>query len=408
MLLKNCRIVGTTDIIEGDILINGEKIVGIGSKFSDTDEIDIKKNYVIPGLVDIHVHMRDFKNKRKEDFYSGSRAAIAGGVTTFIDMPNSNPPVTDIKTYNNRLRLASQKSIADFGLNFGVTKDNQKSEIEVEPMAYKIYMDNTLGEIDEKTIEETIRLRHSVAIHAEEPRLFIGNKRPASAEVTAVKKIAALANKYKKKVHICHVSSQNSLNFFNKYISSEVTPHHLLLTEKLLKEFRGFAKTHPPLRRAKDTKALWHGLKNGDIQVISSDHAPHEIKDKEGNLDESLGGMSNLDVMLKLFLTLVNQGRLTLPDLVRWMSHNPARILNIKSKGLIKSGMDADLVILDMKEAGKIDVDEFFSKAKYSPFDGQKVTGCIDKVILRGRTVYEEREIISKKGYGRPIIKSTQ
>jgi dihydroorotase len=351
--------------------------------------------------------MRDFKEGGKEDFYSGSRAAVAGGITTYIDMPNSKPPVVDAQTFKRRLRRASQKSVADFGLNFGVTKENWAAELEVEPTAYKIYVDGTLGEVDEQVIEGTLELRDMVAVHAEEPGLFVGPQRPPKAEIEAVRKVGAMAEQHREKVHICHVSSRRSLRYLNSYTSCEVTPHHLFLTEKDLKEYGGIAKTNPPLRSAKDIKALWEGLKNGGINAIVSDHAPHKVRDKERGFDEAPPGIPNLDVMLKLFLTAVNQGRITLPELVRWMCENPARLLGLEGKGALSPGMDADIVVLDMGQKGRIEVDEFFSKAKYSPFEDRKVIGSVDKVFLRGKLVYEEGAITAKRGYGKPLKKAT-
>ncbi|MDP6613103.1 MAG: dihydroorotase family protein, partial [Candidatus Hydrothermarchaeota archaeon] len=316
MLLKNCRIVSSRGVVEGDILIEGGKIADIGGRLSGDDVIDVKRRFVMPGLVDLHVHMRDFKERSKEDFYSGSRAAVAGGITTYIDMPNSKPPVVDAETFERRLRMASQKSVADFGLNYGVTKENWASELGIEPTAYKIYMDGTLGEVDEQVIEGTIKLRDVVAVHAEEPGFFVGHQRPPEAEVEAVSKVSAMAEKHRKKVHICHVSSGRSLRYLTSYTSCEVTPHHLFLTEKELEEWRGIAKTNPPLRSARDVKALWEGLKTGIITAIASDHAPHKMRNKERDFDEALAGIPNLDIMLRLFLTAVNQRRIILPELV--------------------------------------------------------------------------------------------
>lgn len=403
MLLKNCRIVSSRGVAQGDILIVGEKIAALGGRLSGGEGVDVKGRFVIPGLIDLHVHMRDFEERGKEDFYSGSRAAIAGGVTTFVDMPNSKPPVVDAKTFRRRFAAASQKSIADFGLNFGVTKENWASKLGVNPTAYKIYMDGALGEVDEEVIQGTLKLREVVAIHAEEPSLFQGAKRPPEAEEEAVRKVSALAEKQRRKAHICHISSRHSLKHLNSYTTCEASPHHLFLTEDVFEEYGGIAKTNPPLRSKMDVKALWTGLKTGRISVISSDHAPHRPRDKEKDFDDALAGVPNLDVMLKLLLTEVNKKRVTLPELVKWTCENPAMRLGLQNKGKLKPGMDADIVVLDMDAESKIEVDEFYSKAKYSPFEGRKVLGEIGMVFLRGELAYEGGELISKKGCGKPL-----
>lgn len=385
MLVKNCRLVTPREIIFADVLIEGEKIAAIGKGLKSGEVIDAKNNFVIPSLVDIHAHMRDFEQSYKEDFFSGSSAALAGGVTTFVDMPNSLPPVTDSKTFQRRLDVASKKSLVDFGLNFGITAGNLEESKKVAPAACKIYMNGTLGEINEKTLAQAIK-ECKVAVHAStdgEPK----------AEEEAVRKVCSLAANFKKRVHICHISCRNSLDYLNEYTTCEVTPHHLLLTGDI-------ARVNPPLRTRADTRVLWAALKSGRINAVASDHAPHEASEKE---EDALAGIPNLDVMLRLFLTLVNERKITIQELARWMSENPAKIFGIKNKGEIKVGSDADLVILNMDEKGKIDVDEFYSKAKYSPFEGWTTAGNIDRVILRGKVAFEEGEILVKRGYGKLI-----
>lgn len=394
MLIKNCRLVTSREIIPADVLIEGEKIAGIGRGLKSGEVIDAKNKFVIPGLVDVHVHMRDFEQSYKEDFFSGSKAALAGGVTTFVDMPNSSPPVIDSKTFQRRLEAASKKSLADFGLNFGITAGNLEESKKVAPVACKIYMNGALGEIKEKTLAQAIK-ECKAAVHAETNTS--GEPKP---EEEAVKKVCSLAARFKKHAHICHITLRNSLNYLNEYTTCEVTPHHLLLTGKELKEQGEIARVSPPLRTPADTRALWAALKSGRINIVASDHAPHEASEKE---EDALAGIPNLDVMLRLFLTLVNERKITIQELVRWTCENPAKIFGIKSKGEIKVGMDADLVILNMDEKSKVDVDEFYSKAKYSPFEGQTIVGAVDRVILRGKLAFEDGDILVERGYGKLI-----
>jgi dihydroorotase len=208
-------------------------------------------------------------------------------------------------------------------------------------------------------------------------------------------------------VRICHVSSRGSLEHANPYTTWEVTPHHLLVREEDLGEWRGVAKTNPPLRSRRDVKALWEGIRTGKITIIASDHAPHRARDKDKAMEDAPPGIPNLDVMLRLLLTEVSRRRITLPELVGMMCENPARLLGLGSKGRLSPGMDADIVVLYMAEKGRVSVDEFFSKARYSPFEGRKLVGGVDKVFLRGKLVYEDGEITAKKGYGKPLVKAT-
>lgn len=404
MLLKDCRIVSSKGVLRGDILVEGERISRIGAfpGRGHGDMVNVKGAFVIPGLVDMHVHMRDFRESYKEDFLSGSRAAIAGGVTSFVDMPNSNPPVTDSETFEKR-RQAAKKSIADYGLAYGVTEENVSTAGENDAIIFKIYLDGSLGRIPEETLEMAVSGLPRTAVHAEDAELFRDGERPVEAEERAVRKVSALAQRLQKRAHICHVSSAPALKALNSYTTCEVTPHHLLLTGEDVREHGGIAKVNPPLRTAKDARALLLGLKTGRIAAIASDHAPHSRLEKDRGYGEAAAGIAGLDSMLRLLLTMVHEGKITLPELVTWCCENPASLLGLSSKGSIAPGMDADLVVLDINKKGRIEGDDFYSKAKETPFEGRKVRGDVDRVILRGRTVYEEEEVIGKRGYGEPL-----
>jgi len=422
MLLKNCKIISPEGMVAADVLIEGEKIKKIGRNvkragLKGEDVVNVKNMPVIPGLIDAHVHMRDFRESFKEDFFTGTKAAIAGGFTTIIDMPNTKPPVVDQKTFDDRINTAARKAVADFCLNFGIRDENPEMISKVNPASFKIYMDGSLGRVGDDTLERAVK-SGKVSVHPEDSGIiernlknpeylndredfsFHNDIRGPEAEEVAVKKVCELAEKHEKSVHLCHISYRKSLNYLNENTTSEVTPHHLLLTQSDLKEKGGVAKTNPPLRSLRDSRALWTALKAGKIDVIASDHAPHTVSEKEGDLLECPSGIPNLDVTSRLMLTLVNKRTLSLNDIVRLMARNPARIFKIADKGEIKEGMDADIVILNMKERGKIEADEFHSKAKYSPFEGWKTMGGVKQVILRGKLAVDEGEIIIKKGSG--------
>lgn len=416
MLLKNCKIVKSEKIINADILIDDDKIAKIGKGLKDKEVIDVKGKPVIPGLVDVHVHMRDFGQAYKEDFITGSRAAIAGGVTTFLDMPNTVPPVVDEVTYKKRLDEAQGKSLADYGINFGIAPDKINEIEKVDPAGYKVYLDGVLGEMSIDALEGAMsRCKRTIAFHAEDgsligrdiPEEFIDHARIRGPEVelSGVKKAVSLARKLKKRVHICHVSLASSLQYLNEYTTCEVTPHHLFLDEKYLIELEGFAKTNPPLRSERDARALVTALRDGRIDVVASDHAPHTLSEKEAGPAEAPSGIPNLEVTLRLLLTLVSKGVITLNRLVEVACENPAKIFGLK-KGFIEEGADADLMILNLKERGKIEGDEFYSKAKYTPFEGWRVVGSVDIGMLRGEVVYEDGEVVAKRGYGRQAERS--
>ncbi|MFQ5888150.1 MAG: dihydroorotase family protein [Candidatus Hydrothermarchaeales archaeon] len=415
MLLRNCKIISPKGLVSGDILIENGRIKEIKKSLEKRGEeaLNAKGKPVIPGLIDAHTHMRDFKEKQKEDFTSGSKAALAGGITTILDMPNTDPPVTAVAIFKRRIDTANRSSLVDFGINFGIS--NNPEEIEkVSPASYKIYMDGTLGDVDEN-MEKAFKKCRRVSVHAEDSKTIKRNTgyvrdrndflshaeiREPKAEIDAVKRACELAEGYKKRTHICHISSRKSLGHLNPYTTSEVTPHHLFLTEEYLRKFKGFAKTNPPLRTKMDLYGLWDALKNGKIDIVASDHAPHTLEEKEMDVLECPPGIPNLDVMLKLMLRVVKRGTITLVDITRLMSENPARIFGIKNKGTIEVGKDADLVILDLKKEGKVEPGEFYSKAKYSPFEDWKTVGDVDTVILRGKIAFKDNDFWVKKGYG--------
>ncbi len=385
MLIKNCKIVTPREIINANILVEEERIADIGRtlKARGEEAINARGKPVIPGVIDAHVHMRDFEQNYKEDFYSGTCAALAGGVTTILDMPNSKPPVTSASLFQRRIETAQKKALVDFGINFGITSNNLNEIEKVNPVAFKIYMDGGLGEISDAALEEAIKRCPRVAVHAEDAAiikrnaqfvkedednfLIHGDIREPEAEERAVAKVCELAKRHRKHVHICHISYRKSLRYLNEYTTCEATPHHLLLTETELKEQGGVAKTNPPLRSPLDLRALWDALKSGRINMIASDHAPHRAREKEGAVLSTPSGMPNLDVTLRLFLTLVNKGTLTLQEFVALMCENPARIFGLGDKGAIERGKHADLLVLNMDKKGKIEADEFYSKAKYTP-----------------------------------------
>ncbi len=410
MLLKNCKIVTPKRQFLADILVEEGKIADIGMDLHGKDVIDIRGKPVIPGMVDIHVHMRDFQQRHKEDFVTGSEAALAGGVTTFIDMPNTLPPITDERTLERRLRDADAKSHVDFGVNFGITPSNLESAKSAKPNAYKIYMDGTLGEIRADHLQEIFRgVEGLLAFHAEDGSLISKNPieefidharaRGPPAELAAVEKLCSLARRYKKRIHLCHLSLGDSLNYLNEYTTCEVTPHHLFLDEGYLEEVEGFAKTNPPLRKAAEPKALLLALKAGRINAVASDHAPHTVSEKDAGPNEAPSGIPNLEVTLRLLLDLVNRGVITLNRLVEVACENPARIYGLR-KGKLEIGYDADLLVLDLKKNVRIESDEFRSKAKYTPFEGRKVMGDVRQVFLRGEIAYEDGDVAVSKGFG--------
>lgn len=419
LCLTNCKIV--PENLECSIGIDNGKIVSISKIPPKSSEIiDAKGNPILPGLIDSHVHFRDPGLTYKEDFKTGSFAAAAGGFTTVMDMPNTEPPTNTKKAFLKKLDIA-EKSIVDFALHAGVKDlDDINQVAELNPASFKIFMDLADNSFLMETFKEISKLnqKHIVSIHAEDkniidhctriekdlmndnPRVY-AKARPPISEVVGVSTAIAFASYYNQKIRICHVSTKKSLELINQVkalgydIFSEIAPHHLFLDDSYFDKCGNLVKTNPPVRNNRNKLDI-SNLK--DIDIIGTDHAPHTLKEKEKNVWEAPPGIPNLDTTLPLLLTQVNNGKMTFNEIKRLLCENPARIFNLKNKGKIEIGRDADFVVVDMKKEGAINPTEFKTKAKYSPFEGFKVKGIPVMTMVRGNVVMKNGEIFENKG----------
>ena len=420
LCLKNCKIV--PENIECSIGIENGKIVSITKIAPKSDEtIDIKGNIILPGLIDSHVHFRDPGFPEKETFKTGSVAAACGGFTAVLDMPNTNPPTDTKKAFLEKIKIAERKSVVDFGLHAGVNDTHEIKKIaELKPASFKIYMDLV---DDENLLEIFTEIKglpedHLISVHAEDmdtvkecthkmkacnyiaPEIY-ADVRPPLAEDIAVLKAISLAKQLNSRIHICHVSTKKSFNLIqdakseNCKVTSEITPHHLFLDASYFKKCGNFAKTNPPLRDKKYALGI-NELK--EIDVIGTDHAPHTLPEKEKNVWEAPSGIPNLETALPLLLTQINQNKMTFTHIKRLLCEKPAEIFDLKSKGKIAEGMDADFVVVDMKKEGVINPAEFKTKAKYSPFKGFKIKGMPVMTMIRGNVVVDNGKVFENKG----------
>jgi dihydroorotase len=424
LCLSNCKIV--PENLERSIGVNNGKIVSIkSSPIAAEKTIDLGGNIILPGLIDAHVHMRDPGLTYKEDFRTGTIAAAAGGFTTVLDMPNTKPPTNTVKAFKDKMKIAEGKSIVDFGLHAGADNPEQIMELAaLKPASFKIFMDlfddnslmNFFSEIS--NLPEINGSKTIVSLHAEDMEIInrytqmkkseenlnpmvYANARPPLAEEVAVSKAILMAKEFDLKIHVCHASTKKSLNLIKRAkvdgcnITSEITPHHLFLDSRYLEQFGNFAKTNPPLRSV-DNKINLIDLYNADI--IGTDHAPHTIAEKEENIWEAPPGIPGLETALPLILTKINRGKISFEELKRLLCENPAEIFNLKNKGYIKEGMDADFVVVDMDKESIINPENFYSKAHYSPFSSHKVQGMPIMTILRGKIVMDDGEVFETNG----------
>ncbi len=399
-------------------------------------KINLKNLLVLPGLIDVHVHLRDEGKAYKEDFYSGTAAAAAGGVTTVLDMPNNNPITMSTETLRNRMKVAEKKVLVNVGFysEFPKNMKETKGIVGEGAVAFKLFMAEQVGGLnidDDYALLEAFkivsRLKVPVAVHAEdkaalertEDDLKRSNRNDVeaflkahseSAEVKAVKHLLNITKQTGTHVHFCHISTENGLKTIidgknlGLPVTCETTPHHLFLSADDLRRIGTRALTTPPVREKHHIVALWDGVKNGWIDILASDHAPHTLGEKKAKLVWDVKvGIPGLETTLSLLLTEVKRGRLPMADVVRLMSEKPAKIFKLKGRGCLKEGNNADFVVVDLNRKSRIDAAKFHSKAKYSPFDGWIIEGKPVKTFVNGQLIMDGGEIVAKAGSGEII-----
>lgn len=360
--------------------------------------IDLKgEQYLIPGVIDPHVHLRDPGLNHKEDLHTGSMACAKGGITTFIDMPNTVPTTTNLEALINKKKIASRKSIVNYGFHFGGTSTDNSERIPSEGIAStKVFMNISTGKMlveKDEVLANIFSKSKIVAVHAE-------------AEM--VEKAITHNNKYGNKLYLCHISSKKEIETIVKYRENkkeedkeffvEVTPHHLFLTENNLVEDGNkdkLLRMKPELKTNLDVEALWDAIDKGIIDTIGTDHAPHLLEEKLARTTFGIPGVEN---SLPLMLNAVVDGKLTLEKLTNLMSKKTSEIFKIKNRGKIQEGFYADLVVVDLEKEFIIKNEDVLSKCGWTPFDGYKGKGTIETTIVNGNIVYKNNKIINNIG----------
>ena len=409
LVIKNSRLVGKNG--EYNIGVSDGKIEEITKKDLNAEKtIDIKSNYLLPGFIDPHVHFRDPGLTQKEDFKSGSLSAAHGGFTTVIDMPNTLPKTNTYKALKEKMDIAKSKSVVNFYLQAGHNSlDEMKKMMELNPISFKVFMDletddsleeifHNLGELknitsynglvathcEKRSIirQETERLKDST-----EP-IDYSYARPSTSEDESVAQTIELARKNNLRLHICHLSTKNALNIARENnISYEFTPHHLLLDNSAYNKYGTTVKTNPPLRPESQRVSIADIDENS---IIGTDHAPHTLDEKQKGVFSSSPGIPNLETVVSLLLTEVNNGNLDFELLPKIFSQNAAKVFELNTKGEIAIGKDADFTVIDLNREGKFDITKFETKAEYSPFEGWEYKGAPVMTIIGGKIVFDD------------------
>ncbi len=406
-LVKGGKVFSEGKFVDTDILVEDSKIIKLGPIKKADKIIDASNKYVLPGLIDMHVHFRDFGQEHKEDWISGGKAALKGGIATVLEMPNNIEPITTPERYEKKKKAVAQKTLVNFGLYFAVTNDNIAQLNSSGIRLAKLYYGETVGSIKIDDAEEIFRkLRKDIflAAHCEDNSVIKKNMsrfdpsepryhsliRDSEAERKAVDDLIQLAEKYDRQLHITHVSSKESMELIWKAkdsglkVTCDTCCHYLFLDDSLYEKAGNRAKVNPALKSKKDKEALWDYLKKGCIDCISSDHAPHTIEEKQ----QGMSGFPGVETTTRLMLTAVNSNKIGLERFAELMSRNPAKITGIKNKGEIKEGFDADLTIIDINK--KEIIGNMESKAGWSPYRGMETKGMAVQTIVMGNHKPEE------------------
>lgn len=390
MLVKNCKLVveNNQEIIR-DILIEDGVITKIDENIQAEGHeiVDAQSNYVLPGIIDVHTHMRDPGLTHKEDFTSGSKACARGGVTTFIDMPNTIPVTVTEKALMDKKDMMVGRSYVDYGFHFGGSKKDNSEEIKKvldKVASTKIFLNMSTGDMlieNEKVVENIFRESKIISVHAEEGM---------------VEKAIEFCKKYDKELYLCHLSKASEIELLREAkaegvkVFGEVTPHHLFLNVddvNATERSKMLLRMKPELKEKSDNEALWKALADGTLDSIGTDHAPHLIEEKLAKLTY---GVPSVENSLEMMLNGVKENKITFERLIEVMCKNPAKIFKIKNKGDIAVGYDGDIVIVDINDNSPIKDDKVITKANWTPFENCNRGGRVLTTILRGEIVYNK------------------
>ena len=377
------------------------RIAAIKKLLRGDETIDHGDALILPGCVDMHVHMRDPGLTQKDDFPSGTRSAAIGGVTTIADMPNTLPAVTAPGVLREKIAGLRGRAVVDYALYAAPQSGSALGRFK-EAIGFKVYMAESTGgmQVDIPTTEDILTAaekdKRRVVVHAEDPQKFTKPRargleghsmaRPVEAEVSAIATIARLRGSAA--VHVAHVTSVTALDAVPAGVTSEVTPHHLFLDISRARD--AFGKVNPPLRSREEREALWEAFRAGRLDVIASDHAPHTIDEKQEPFDEAPVGVPGVATSFPLVMRRTRAGDLPLERVVSAMATRPAEILGIE-KGVIEIGRDADLIAIDPRQVGTIRAKKLRYKCGWTPFDGME--GSFPQhVYLRGELIVEQGE----------------
>ena len=421
LLIKNGRCYINGELKNVDVSIKDGKIQDIGQISEKANDLFHANGLtVLPGCIDTQTHFREPGSTDTEDLNSGSRAAVAGGITAVFEMPNTNPPTSSKKEFKRKLDLAKDRMYCNYAFYFGATADNSHELADLKNLegccGIKLFAGSSTGSLlvaNEKDIETVFQNSSKVvAVHSEDEEILNINKklikkgdvhthpiwRSEECAISSTRRIVKIAERYNKKAHVLHVTTKQEVDFLSQHkgnITFEITPQHLTLyAPDCYDKIGTYAQMNPPIRDKSHYDRLWYAIKNNFNDTIGSDHAPHLKINKEKEYPNSPSGMPGVQTLLPVMLNHVNQGKLSLKQLINLVCENPVKIFGIKNKGFIKKGYDADFTIVDMNKEIKIQNKNIESKCGWSPFDGFIFKGSPVATIINGKIKMQNGKIL--------------
>ena len=439
-LIKGGLIVNENKILKKDILIHGERIKEISNEISNLKEkhelINANGKYIIPGLIDDQVHFRDPGLTHKGDILSESKAAIAGGITSYIEMPNTIPQTITLENLDKKFDIASEKSWANYSFMFGGTNDNFEviKKLDKNNVAgLKLFLGSSTGNMlidnhetlrkiflntdllisahceDESTIKKNLS-KYMNTYNKDIPFKFHPNIRSSEACYISSSNAIKLAQETKARLHVFHISTSIEVDLFNndvplseKKITSEACIHHLWFTDSDYEKLGSKIKWNPAIKSKKDQDAIWQGINNNKIDIIATDHAPHLLTEKNQNYLLSPSGGPLVQHGLLALLTCHKKGKITLEKIVEKTCHNPAILFEIKERGYLRENYFADLVILDLNNSTIVSKKNLLYKCGWSPFEGTIFEAKVDSTWVNGECAYRNGLLVK-----RPNVKKLQ
>lgn len=434
ILIKNAKIVNENKIEELDVLIENEYIAKIGKNLSSPNAkvIDAKGNYLIPGIIDDQVHFREPGLTHKANIYTESKAAVAGGVTSFMEMPNTKPAALTLDLLEDKYSIASRDSLANYSFFMGTSNDNADIVLKIntkEVCGIKIFMGSSTGNmlVDNPQTLEKIFCNSDVpvAIHSEDEDTITANmikyvekygdnipfyEHPNIRSREACEKCTVraidIAKSCNGRLHILHISTADELKYFtnqiplaNKRITSEVCVHHLYFEQTDYEEYGSLIKCNPAIKLKSDKDALFEAMLDDRLDIIATDHAPHTWQEKQNPYNSAPSGVPLVQHSINIMLDFYHQGKISLEKIVDKMCHKPAELFQIENRGYIREGYFADLAILDLNKIWEVNKFNIYYKCAWSPLEGKQLKGYITDTIVSGHHAYSNGKFDeSKKG----------